>query len=50
MTVRSKLDDIVDAMLELMEVIVDKAVEELDTLMPAYTHLQRAQPSGLRIG
>ena len=44
MTVRSKLDDIVDAMLELMEVIVEKAVEELDTLMPAYTHLQRAQP------
>ena len=44
MTVRAKLDDIVDSMLELMDVIVERAVEELDTLMPAYTHLQRAQP------
>jgi len=28
-------------------VLVDRAEAELDTLMPAYTHLQRAQPSRL---
>jgi argininosuccinate lyase len=31
----------------LAEKIVDQAEAELDTLMPAYTHLQRAQPSRL---
>ncbi|MDQ2643484.1 MAG: argininosuccinate lyase [Myxococcota bacterium] len=31
----------------LARAIVDRAEGELDTLMPAYTHLQRAQPSRL---
>jgi len=31
----------------LAKVIVDRAESELDVLMPAYTHLQRAQPSRL---
>jgi argininosuccinate lyase len=31
----------------LASVIVDRAESELDVLMPAYTHLQRAQPSRL---
>jgi argininosuccinate lyase len=29
------------------EVLLDRAESEIDTLMPAYTHLQRAQPSRL---
>jgi argininosuccinate lyase len=33
------------ALAELALVIVDRAAESIDLLMPAYTHLQRAQPS-----
>jgi len=32
---------------ELGRVLIERAERELDTLMPAYTHLQRAQPSRL---
>jgi len=32
-------------LLSLIEAILDKASEHLDTIMPGYTHLQRAQPT-----
>src|SRR4051794_25676581 len=33
-----------DSLVELMKVLVERAEEHLDWRMPAYTHLQRAQP------
>lgn len=44
---RRKLAETHDALAALARVIVERAEGELDTLMPAYTHLQRAQPSRL---
>lgn len=44
---RRKTDEAIAAVEGLGEAIVDAAERELDTLMPAYTHLQRAQPSRL---
>src|SRR5690606_30086404 len=32
---------------DLARVLLDRAQEQIDVLMPAYTHLQRAQPSRL---
>ncbi|HVR20735.1 MAG TPA: argininosuccinate lyase [Polyangiaceae bacterium] len=36
-----------ESLANLASVVVDRAESELDVLMPAYTHLQRAQPSRL---
>jgi argininosuccinate lyase len=44
---RRKLREARAALSELACVLIDRAETELDTLMPAYTHLQRAQPSRL---
>ncbi|MBX3126929.1 MAG: argininosuccinate lyase [Polyangiaceae bacterium] len=44
---RRKSQEARGAIAELAEVLVDVAERELDTLMPSYTHLQRAQPSRL---
>ncbi|MEB2311664.1 MAG: argininosuccinate lyase [Sorangiineae bacterium] len=44
---RGKLDETLLAVSELARVLLERAREELDVLMPAYTHLQRAQPSRL---
>jgi argininosuccinate lyase len=45
--VRGALDEILGATRELALAIVDQAESEIETLMPSYTHLQRAQPSRL---
>jgi argininosuccinate lyase len=44
---RRKTDEAIAAVEGLGEAIVNAAEREIDTLMPAYTHLQRAQPSRL---
>lgn len=45
--VRDKLDEVVSALRTLARAILSQAESELDTVMPSYTHLQRAQPSRL---
>jgi argininosuccinate lyase len=45
--VRRKIDETVAALNEMGSVLLDVAEREIDVLMPAYTHLQRAQPSRL---
>lgn len=44
---RRKTDETLECLRELASVLIERAEQELDTLMPAYTHLQRAQPSRL---
>src|SRR5690606_6181146 len=44
---RRRGEEALAAIAGLACVLVDRAEAELDTLMPAYTHLQRAQPSRL---
>lgn len=44
---RRRTKETLAALAELGWAIVDRAESELDVLMPAYTHLQRAQPSRL---
>jgi argininosuccinate lyase len=44
---RRKSREALTAIAALARVLLDRAEAELDTLMPAYTHLQRAQPSRL---
>lgn len=44
MTLRREIDDITDKLKKLLSVLCDKAEENKDTIMPGYTHLQRAQP------
>lgn len=44
---RAKLRETLGALEALALAIIERAEAELDTLMPAYTHLQRAQPSRL---
>ena len=41
---RDEIDEIVQLLKQLVNVIVDKAEEYKSTIMPGYTHLQRAQP------
>jgi argininosuccinate lyase len=41
---RSAVKDVVTAGTELIEVICNIALKEKDTLMPGYTHMQRAMP------
>jgi argininosuccinate lyase len=45
--VRAKLDEIVSSLDKLGAVLIRRSAEEIDTLMPSYTHLQKAQPSRL---
>lgn len=44
---RRHTDETIVAIAELGSTLCDRAEEHLDVLMPAYTHLQRAQPSRL---
>lgn len=41
---RKQVAEILDALLILQNVLVRKAEQEIETLIPGYTHLQRAQP------
>lgn len=41
---RDEIQTILDLLLELMETLVERAEATLGTIMPGYTHLQRAQP------
>jgi len=45
--IRARLDEIIARLTNLATVIMDRSDDEIDTLMPSYTHLQRAQPSRL---
>ncbi len=45
MYVRQEIPEIIAAVVGLEDVLVKKAKEHLDTVMPGYTHLQRAQPT-----
>ncbi|MBQ9974019.1 MAG: argininosuccinate lyase [Oscillospiraceae bacterium] len=45
MYVREQIPVIINQVLELEKVLVDKAKANMDTVMPGYTHLQRAQPT-----
>ncbi|MBP1736389.1 MAG: Argininosuccinate lyase [Oscillospiraceae bacterium] len=45
MYVRQEISVTISMVLELEKVLVKKAREHLDTVMPGYTHLQRAQPT-----
>ena len=42
--VKKKIMELHGAILNLLSTLVDKAETHLDTIMPGYTHLQRAQP------
>lgn len=44
MYLKDECGDILQMLLNLIKVIVDKAEENKNTIMPGYTHLQRAQP------
>src|SRR6478609_2147087 len=44
---RHRCEEAILAVDELASAILDRANSEIDVLMPAYTHLQRAQPSRL---
>jgi argininosuccinate lyase len=45
--IRVKLDDILAILTKFALVLIERSEEQIDTLMPSYTHLQRAQPSRL---
>ena len=44
LTLRREADEVVSNLKELVTVICNKAEENADTVMPGYTHMQRAQP------
>ena len=44
MYVRECEDEIIGMLKKLLEVLISMAEENLDTIMPGYTHLQKAQP------
>lgn len=44
MYLRDKIAQVYDLVVEFQETLVDKARENMDVVMPGYTHLQRAQP------
>lgn len=44
MVLKKEIDDISEKLKELIRVLCLKAEENKDTIMPGYTHLQRAQP------
>jgi argininosuccinate lyase len=41
------LDELEAAVLDLAQALVDRATGEVDTMLPGYTHMQRAQPISL---
>ena len=43
--VKEEIPKIIDMLLDLEHVLVDKASASTDVVMPGYTHLQRAQPT-----
>ena len=45
MYVKDESPTIINMVLELQKVLVKKAKDNLETVMPGYTHLQRAQPT-----
>ncbi len=47
MFVRDRLLSLALSLLELREVFIEKALENLDVIMPGFTHLQYAQPTRL---
>lgn len=44
MYLRDEIDEIYEMLKNLMTTILDKSEENIDTIMPGYTHLQKAQP------
>ncbi|MBE6688086.1 MAG: argininosuccinate lyase [Ruminococcaceae bacterium] len=44
MYIKNRIADISGSVVNLLEIIYNKACENTDTVMPGYTHLQRAQP------
>lgn len=44
LTLRKEIDEISEKIKELISVLCNKAEENKETIMPGYTHLQRAQP------
>lgn len=44
MTLKKEIDEIVSQIKSLLAVLCDKAEQNKETIMPGYTHLQRAQP------
>lgn len=42
--VRKSLKELRKHVIELLQVMIDRAEREIDVLMPGYTHMQRAQP------
>ena len=45
--VQRRLDEVLGSLTKLAMVLLERSEDEIDTLMPSYTHLQRAQPSRL---
>jgi argininosuccinate lyase len=45
MYLKNQIAEIRDSILHLLTVLVGKAKDNMETIMPAYTHLQRAQPT-----
>ena len=45
MYVRDEIPTLINMVLELQKVLIKKAKDNLETVMPGYTHLQRAQPT-----
>ncbi|MGX7195346.1 argininosuccinate lyase [Enterococcus olivae] len=41
---KEKVEGIIEKIIEFREVLVEKAEENIETIMPGYTHLQHAQP------
>ena len=44
MYLKEEINNVIVLLKKLINVIIEKAEENLDTVMPGYTHLQRAQP------
>ena len=44
MYLKKEIESIKEYLIKFIAVLLDKAEENLDTIMPGYTHLQRAQP------
>ncbi len=44
MYIKNRIKDISNSVINLLEVIYTKACDNVETVMPGYTHLQRAQP------
>lgn len=44
MYLKDEIDELIKLLKELIKVLVEKAEGNLETVMPGYTHLQRAQP------